>query len=217
PDRYRGHDVLRAYATELVESPDHAEERRSALLRVLDHYLYTANGAAPLLGPKLERLRLGEPRPGVTPEAIADREQAWSWYTAEEQVLLAAVRRTAAEGLDRHTWWLTNAVCGFLDRRMRWDEIVELCLLGLAAATRLGETRGAAYCHRMIANAFVRRARFDEAVPHIEAALALYESLGDHGRIASMHRVYSYGLNRRGRLDESLEHAMKSLELYRLA
>jgi DNA-binding SARP family transcriptional activator/tetratricopeptide (TPR) repeat protein len=217
PGRYRGHDLLRAYATELVEAPGRADERREAVHRVLDHYAHTANAAAPLLGPKRERFGPEPPVCGVTPEVISDPEQAWTWFTAEQQVLVAAIRRSAADGLDAYTWRLTNVSSGFLDRRGRWDEVVELNLLALDAATRLGETRAAAYSRRMMAGAYVRRARFDDAVPHIEAAIALYESLGDHGRIASMHRVRSYGLNRRGRYREALAEAMKSLDLYRLA
>jgi hypothetical protein len=85
----------------------------------LDHYLFTANPAASLLGPKLVRVQLAQPQPGVTPETLAGREHPWIWYTAEEQVLLAAVRWTAKEGPGLQTWRLTNAVCGLPGSRPR--------------------------------------------------------------------------------------------------
>jgi hypothetical protein len=42
------HDLLRTYAAELSHTTDTDQERHAATLRMVDHYLHTAKGAAPL-------------------------------------------------------------------------------------------------------------------------------------------------------------------------
>jgi tetratricopeptide (TPR) repeat protein len=217
PGRYRSHDLLRAYAVELSEAPEHTPERAAAQQRVLNHYLYTASTAAPLITPNREENPLAPVPDRVTPEHPRDRDAAWAWYSAEQQVLVAAVRRAADEGFDGYTWRLAAVVSDFLDRQGRWDEVVSANLAALEAATRLGEVRAAAHAHRLLGNGYARRARYDDAYPHIQQAIDLFGQIGDHARIASAHRLYAFALERQGRHAEGLEHARRSLELYQVA
>jgi DNA-binding SARP family transcriptional activator len=67
PGRYSFHDLIRAYATELLEATDTDTDCHEALARLLDHYLHSsyAEPTAP-----------GRPPPGVTPERFSDHESA---------------------------------------------------------------------------------------------------------------------------------------------
>src|SRR5206468_1826353 len=67
PGRFAFHDMLRAYAAERAAAEDGEAERRSAIHRMLDHYLHTAHAAA-LLSPHFDALALVPPQPGVSRE-----------------------------------------------------------------------------------------------------------------------------------------------------
>jgi DNA-binding SARP family transcriptional activator len=70
PGRYAYHDLLRSYATELLEEGDPAD-RQEATGRLLDHYVHTARAAFRLSG----RAAVADPdaaRSGVTIERPAD-------------------------------------------------------------------------------------------------------------------------------------------------
>jgi DNA-binding SARP family transcriptional activator len=91
PGRYSFHDLIRAYAAELLESTDLEMDRRAALARLLDHYLQSARAAHAALKPRRRLTAPGQPRPGVSPEQFSDYESAMSWFTTERRVLSAAV------------------------------------------------------------------------------------------------------------------------------
>jgi DNA-binding SARP family transcriptional activator len=91
PGRYSFHDLIRAYAAELLESTDPEMDRRAALARLLDHYLQSAQAAHAALKPRRGLTAPGQPRPGVSPEQFSGYESAMSWFTTERRVLSAAV------------------------------------------------------------------------------------------------------------------------------
>jgi hypothetical protein len=93
PGRYGFHDLLRAYAIELTERHESVEHRSAARHRFLDHFLHTAHSATLLLRPARDPITLPAPADGVTPEPLADRDAALTWFQAEHAVLLAAVAR----------------------------------------------------------------------------------------------------------------------------
>jgi hypothetical protein len=91
PGRYSCHDLIRAYAAELLETTDLETDRRTALARLLDHYLHSARAAQAALKPRRRLTAAGRPQPAVTPEQFSGYESAMSWFTAERRVLNAAV------------------------------------------------------------------------------------------------------------------------------
>ena len=117
PGRYTFHDLLRAYATEQTHSHDTDEQRSQALHRALDHYIHTVRRADRLLNSPGDQAPLAVPEPGVTPETPADGQQAWNWFTAEHQVLLAAIAQAAAHGLDTRIYQLAETLPIFYRRR----------------------------------------------------------------------------------------------------
>jgi DNA-binding SARP family transcriptional activator/tetratricopeptide (TPR) repeat protein len=212
PGRYRSHDLLRAYATELVSTVDDEDERRTALHRVLDHYVRTATAAALLISPSRDPVPLPAAPPGVAAQDLADARAALSWFSAEYRVLLATMRH--ATGFDRHVVLLGWALADFLDRQGHWDNQAQAQEMAVRAAQRLSDVAGQAYAERSIARAHARVGRYDQAFVHFELALRLFAETGDRIGQAYTHRGLSFILWRQGRNGEALQHAQLAYDLY---
>lgn len=88
PGRYAFHDLLRAYASELVESSEDVAGRAVVIRRMLDHYLVTAYRAGMRLRPHQGSVAL---QAGITPETINDLGDAMAWFAVEQNVLLRVI------------------------------------------------------------------------------------------------------------------------------
>jgi DNA-binding SARP family transcriptional activator/tetratricopeptide (TPR) repeat protein len=221
-DRSRGrftfHDLLRAYARELADTHDSAEERRSAIRRVLDHYLCSAYRADQLLHPtRDDTITLTPASPLVTPEEPADYRQALTWFDTEYPVLLAALRQAASEGFDVHTWQLAWALTSFVDRRGQWHDAVASQGVALEAADRLGDVYAQAISHGCLARANIRLRRYEDGHAHQIRALELYTELGDLIGQALTHRSIAWVLDQQGSYPDALLHSQQALELFRIA
>jgi hypothetical protein len=86
PDRYRYHDLLRAFALSRACAPG---ERAPALHALLDHYLTSVREAARALG------RVAGP--AGTPRRLTGPEAARAWLFVEHGAILSAIERAAEE------------------------------------------------------------------------------------------------------------------------
>jgi tetratricopeptide (TPR) repeat protein len=213
PGRFGSHDLLRAYAAELVREHDPEPERDAAVHRMLDHYLRTACAADALLDPHRDVVELPPSPAGVTPEEIADRARAVDWFTAEHEVLLAAVAQAAAARLDEHTALLAWALVSFLDRRGYWGDLAGTQHLALGAVERLGDQAAAAHAHRSLARAYARTGRYPEALEHLRAALTVSEQVDDRTGQARTHLNLAWVLELQGDYAVALKHAGQALAL----
>src|ERR1700722_19820347 len=177
--RYTCHDLLRAYAAEQTSRSDGDGERRAAMHRMLDHYLHTAFGAAMLLDQIDPPTAPPAARPGVAPEELADRRQAYAWFEAERPVLSAAISYAARHGFDGHAWHLPQALREFYIRRAYWAESAATQQVAPAIAGRAAHESGQATAPRGLGAALVRLGRYAEAAVHLDLALDLYRRLGD--------------------------------------
>jgi tetratricopeptide (TPR) repeat protein/transcriptional regulator with XRE-family HTH domain len=213
--RYAFHDLLRAYAAEQARDTGGEAEREAATGRVLDHYLQTAAQAARLLNPSHEPVVLATPSPGTAPEQPADRRRALAWFTAEHQVLLAAVALAAQAGFDVHAWQLPWALAPFLQTRGHWQEWVATQRAALAAATRLGEEAAQAVCSRLLAVAHSELGDYAESSRLFTLSLTLYQRLGHRLGEAKIQFNLAALAEGQGRYADMLEHAERALRLYR--
>ncbi|MEV4621178.1 BTAD domain-containing putative transcriptional regulator [Asanoa sp. NPDC049573] len=115
PDRYAFHDLLRAYATELVQRLDTPAEQRDAELRMIDHYLQMAYAGTQLV-PAWESLHPPAHRPGVALDRINDHREAFEWFAREHHVLLALVQQSAADDLAKYGQQLASMLVEHLYR-----------------------------------------------------------------------------------------------------
>jgi tetratricopeptide (TPR) repeat protein len=216
PGRFGLHDLLRAYAAERAAGVSPAA-RRSALARVLDHYLHTAYAAAVLLSPTLEPVTLAPPQPGVTPEPLATEQEALAWFEAEHYVLISAAALAGRDGFDTCAWQLPWAMAQFLDWQGHWHEWADTGRTALAAATRLGDRAGQALAARALSSACARLGDYEQANTHMTDCLRYYRQLGDRIGQGRVLQNLSWLFGQQGRYADALEHAEQSVTLFRAA
>ena len=217
PGRYSFHDLLRAYASDLAHRIDPDQHRHTAMQRMLDHYLHTADTAARLLNSTVDPIMLTAPAPGVTPQHLSDHQQALGWFTAERPVLLAAIDQAVATGFDTHVWQLAWTLWEFLDRRGDWHDWAATGRAAVAAAHRLADPVAQARAHRHLAIPYIQMGRLEDAHTELHRAVDLATRAGDQTGQAQIHHDLAVLWERRGGPARALEHARQALDLYRAA
>ncbi|MFD5000733.1 AfsR/SARP family transcriptional regulator [Streptomyces buecherae] len=211
-DRYRFHDLLRAYAGELAGAHDSEAERGHALDAMLTWYAHTAHTADRLLYPTCTRV-VTNPTEPAHPHLLAGRDDAWAWFTAERANLVAALHHAVDTAMDRYALHLVDALC-FLVLMGGWQERVDTATAALHAARRSGRTE-----HE--ANVLLARG---EALAHLQhpdaerdltRAHALAKDVGNnHIQIAARTELGQL-LRRQTRIVEALRHFDEALVLSR--
>lgn len=213
PGRYACHDLLRAYAAELLDP----SERDGARRRLLDHYLHTAHAAALMIEPHRDPVDLPPPAAGVTVPRLDDAAQAQQWLDRERATLLAAVAQAASAGLDGHAWRLAWALATYLSRSCRWSELAAAGRTGLAAAQRSGDLAGQAHSHRDLGLAEHQLGRLDSWASHLHRAGTLFERLGDPAGQAYALLYLGWVYERHGRQRDALDCDERALHLFEKA
>ncbi|MCX4817954.1 tetratricopeptide repeat protein [Streptomyces sp. NBC_01239] len=221
--RYSCHDLLAAYASELLQEEDTEEERASARRRMLDHYLHSATIARRYLSsvPTPASVDIPAAAPGVhITEFDGERTTATAareWFDAEHSVLLACVELAAATRLDTYTWCLAWALGPYLERRSKWTEVKTAFHQAREAAERLGDLFAEGYAHGALAQASVTTDSMEEASAHMARALLLFAALGDPVLLGKAHSQASWVVERAGDLEAALDHSRQALDLHRSA
>ncbi|MFI0814274.1 AfsR/SARP family transcriptional regulator [Streptomyces sp. NPDC021098] len=217
PGRYAFHDLLRAYAMELTQEYDSADERRAALHRVLDHSLHSSFAAGRAFTPHREPIPLAPARSGVTVETFTEHAQALTWFSEEHPVLIAALQRAADAGFETHAWQLAWSLMEFLDQLGHWHDQRTVHRIALGAAHRVADPAGQAYACHGLGLADLRMGLYDRARSHLLRAFNLHGQTANHIGQARIHVALNMTAERQGRDDELLYHARRSLELYQVA
>jgi tetratricopeptide (TPR) repeat protein/DNA-binding transcriptional ArsR family regulator len=168
--RWRMHDLVRLYATELSLTRDGSDERDAALDRLLDHFRERVTAAHTWLQPDAaKRAPNGH---------FASREQALCWLDGERPNLVAAAAAALQARRWRHVCGLAEYLSLYLDMRHHVEDWLRLGGLALDAARHIGpgHTRAAA---GLAGNACRVARRFDEAVTCHQQALDLAIAAGD--------------------------------------
>jgi DNA-binding SARP family transcriptional activator len=217
PDRYTLHDLLRAYANQLVHTVDPEDERDAATRRILDHYLHTARVAALLLNPHRDPLAPTAPEPGTVPEHLTGDRQALAWLAAERHNLLAATEHAARTGQRARTWQLAWALQEYLDRRGHWHDWVATQQAALAAGIQQPDRPTQARAHRSLGMAHDQLGQRAQARQHLKAALDLYHRLDDRAGQAYTHLLIARTAERDADIQRALRHSEDALSLYQAA
>ncbi|GAA4013916.1 BTAD domain-containing putative transcriptional regulator [Allokutzneria multivorans] len=161
--RVRFHNLVRIYAEEQLDlAPEPVLERAlPAMVR-----------AAEERGSKLpSRSWNGFPakeKPSV----------ALEWFTAEQPVLVGAVRQAAATGDAESAWRLTSALTGYLDLRGDWDDWRRTHCWALSACRSAGDWHGAARMSYGLGLLAAARDRYPQGARWFARALSSWRSLG---------------------------------------
>jgi DNA-binding SARP family transcriptional activator len=212
PGRYRCHDLLRHYATELSAAESEAD-RTAAVGRLYEWYLAAVDQAARLLYPEMVRLPYapaGEPpSPGWT-----DPAEALGWLEQERPNLVRAVQSVAAHGPRPLAYRLADALRGYFQIRRHVTDSEAVYRAGAAAAQAEHDRLGQAASMLGLADYYRQQHRYPEAIDHFVRAAALGEQAGwPAGQAAALtHLGAVYGET--GRLATEVEHVTRALEIY---
>lgn len=220
PGRYVMHDLIGAYATELVEDTETDAERRSAQERIIGHYLYTAYAGNRLIEPHRHSFVMPPAPEDVAPAPLADADAAMAWFAVEYPVLMSTVRQATELGLETSAWQLTWAMQQFFDRRGLWHDWLATLYVARTAAARRSDRVGLAHIYRGIGTAYSRLGRADDSYRELDRALDLFGELDDPVAQANLHLVLGSVKSRsrdRRRLLEARDHSYRALELFTAA
>jgi DNA-binding SARP family transcriptional activator len=213
-DRYRFHDLLKAYAQDRARAEETASARDHAVRRVLAWYLHSVVAVARVISPHGNQVDPGELEPGVEPLDFASVDAALDWCEVERTNLVAATRQAAALGLDDIAWKLPVAALGFFNRRTYWEEWVATHEIALDSARRVGDKRAEAWVLNNLGMAYLRQGR-EEGVGYFRQALAIRRDIGDQTGEAQAANNLAYAYLLVKRFDEALELLYLALELQR--
>jgi len=216
PGRYECHDLLRGYAAEQARDIDGDDGCVAAVRRVLDHYVHTAAAAAGWLSPTRPSLAPASPGPRVWPEPIGDDGQALAWFTAECDVLRAALRQADA-GFEAHAWRLGCSLVPYFCLSVSWPEWAATSRLSLAAAQRAGDLTGQAGAHLSLGLATQRLGSPDPAQQHLRQAIDMFLRAGHQVGAARAEFDLAFALVELGRHEDALAHVQRAGHLYRAA
>jgi transcriptional regulator with XRE-family HTH domain len=218
PGRFTFHDLLRAYAAELVSGSDSDADRRAAMHRLLDYYLRTSWAAEHVVHPTRAQPSLPPSLPGVArTEDFTSYGEALRWLQAEHRVLIATITHAAVAGFDTHSWQMSCALRSFFDRQGHWQDWVASQQIGLGAAQRAGDIAGQAHVHRDLGLAYTRLCSYAEAHAQLGQAVDLYQMTGDRVCEANAHLDVARVFEFEGSPGEALRECESALRLYRKA
>ncbi|MFF5721319.1 ATP-binding protein [Streptomyces buecherae] len=220
-ERYRFHDLLRLFATELVASEDGPATERTARDRTARWMLARATAAglhfdaqrpappdetadyphgAPGAGPG--EPTTGDPDPATAP---ATRAEARRWLEAEWAQWLAALRHAAEAGWHRAVVDAAEAMHWFSDLTQHWELWVEVFRHAANAARALGSGHEEATQLNYLAWAY-NLCVYDHhaALAAAQAAYVAARASGDQLQTGWALGYQAGALRRLGRLDEAV-------------
>ncbi|MEV0713790.1 BTAD domain-containing putative transcriptional regulator [Asanoa sp. NPDC050611] len=212
PDRYVTHDLLRAYADELV-ARDPAEERSTAVRRMLEWFARTSLNARPLLQPSNARVDLAERADAAPSLAFHDERAAREWYESERNNLFAAVDLAYAQGFDDLCWRIAYATWVFHHLIGAWDDLLRTHETGLRAARRLGDRSAQAQLLAGMGIAYRATGDPGRSIETHRQALELFSAAGDEVGTASALSNLCAAYRDAGDLRQSLECGRAAYEL----
>lgn len=215
--RYHLHDLVGAFAREVLAEEVPAVARAQAVHRLLRCWLFLAREAHRReYGGDFTVLRSGAeawPLPApVGGELLADPMR---WLESERANLLAAVRLAAELGHHDLCWDLVVTLVTLFENRAYRDDWRETHEIALEAVRRSGDSRAEAAVRRSRAGLALSEHRLTEALPDLRAALDYFERAGDtHGRGLAL-RGLAFVDRAQGRTAEALARYQQALADFR--
>jgi tetratricopeptide (TPR) repeat protein/transcriptional regulator with XRE-family HTH domain len=179
PGRYGMHDLLRAYAHEVAVGQDLQDERRAALTRLFDHYLYTAAVAMDFLHPAERHRRPHIVPPTTAAVALTSPAAAKGWLDAHRACLVAVTTYAAGNGWPGHAVRLAAVLSRYLRSGGYYYEAVTVHRTAHHTAHHLGDTAAEATALTDLGVIEWVLGRYEESTRLYQQALALFRENGD--------------------------------------
>ncbi len=210
-NRYRFHDLLRAYAAEQAMAVDSAEERDELLKSLLRWYVHATHTCDVLLFPG--HLRLPPPSATSSPRLPFDDQQgAMAWIEAERFNCLAVLRLAADTELHRHVIHLAEGF-RFLLLLGRLDEWLECGIAGLEATRRSNDSAAEIRLLLNTSEALTLLKRWNEALIELDKAMALSIEFDDEYNRAAVLNGIGLLYYERGQFDRALNPLYEALRV----
>jgi DNA-binding SARP family transcriptional activator/Tfp pilus assembly protein PilF len=215
PGRYGMHDLLHAYAAELVHTHDAEQVRSAAQGRLLDHYRHTASVAMDTAYPQDHEHRPRIPPTDTPPPDLSDPNQATSWLDTEHPNLLATARHAAEHGWPTHTLDLSAILRRRLRTRGRYSDAEALHQLALTTARTVGDRAGELDALTGLGWVHVLQGRLEQAAAHMGQALQIARTVGDRAGVLDALRGLGQVHVRQGRHERATDHYRQALQIAR--
>ncbi|MCO8275502.1 tetratricopeptide repeat protein [Actinoplanes sp. TRM 88003] len=210
--RFWMHDLIRAYAQELVQGHDDELTQVRAFERLTAHYRQSAHEADRLLGPSI----MLDPPPAMADVVTVrpgDGIEAGAWLNAERQVLKAVVQRLI-EGGDVAAAWRLTVNLHFFNQREGWcHDWAATSRACLQAATSAGDDLGSAFMARSLSGAEMMLGHYESALQHLDRSLELFTALGHSQGQALVYRNLGQVTDLQGRHQEAIGYFERAVQL----
>lgn len=177
--RYVLHDLVRAYAEDRAHEEDRPADRREALNRLFDHYLYAAAAAMNALYPAEGHRRPTLPSRPRADLTFDDPKAALLWLDAERATLVAICLHATSNGWPEHAVRLAGILYSYLDNGGHPADAVTVHTEAQHAARLLGDTTAEASALTNLGVVCWQLGRHPKAIDHLERALSLFRKVGD--------------------------------------
>jgi tetratricopeptide (TPR) repeat protein len=213
-NRYRLHDLLRAYSLERLQHEEAARERTHAVRRMLSWYLLSGDTARRAILPYSHAVAL-VPQVQIASPSFDSVEDAMEWYEIERINILAAMQQSMDLGQYDLAWKLPVVCDGFFELRSYWPEWRQIHVDGLDAAQIIGDSLGTASNLLCLGDACWRTGSHEEALGHYERSAAIADTIDD--RWIEGFAVRGSGLikQEQGNVPESIEYFRRALVIFR--
>jgi DNA-binding SARP family transcriptional activator/tetratricopeptide (TPR) repeat protein len=210
------HDLLHAYANELVTTEDLAATRQIALTRLFDYYVSAAAGAMDSLHAAERHTRPVVP-PSATPvPALADPAAARAWLDAERLTLIEVCAYAAEHGWPQHAVSLSVILYRYLESG-HYTDALTLHSHALHAARGSGDRHAEATALTNLGAVYRLLGSYGTAGEHLGLAADLFAESGDlRGQARALSNLGVVD-DRTGRHDSAAGYCRRALALYRQA
>ncbi|RSM91684.1 hypothetical protein DMH04_01530 [Kibdelosporangium aridum] len=212
-ERYRFHDLLRAYAADQAHRRDLEDDRDRAIRNLFAWYAQTAYVCDQLLHPNHYRIPLQLPPVARAYEAqVHNFGHALVWLEDEYMNLLAVLHNARQQKLYQHVLHLADGM-RFLYLLGSWDDYLDTETLGLVASGHCRDGRAERHFLGRRGETLTRLHRWDEARADFDRVLAMAraaaDSIGEGVALSDLGFLY---LERRD-YDKALTYALEALPL----
>jgi tetratricopeptide (TPR) repeat protein len=215
-ERYRLHDLLRAYSLEVCQHAEHQRERTHAVRRMLVWYLLAADVGRKAILPYSHAVELSYPGEFDLP-IFDDAATAMTWFEGERINLLAALQVALDWGQYDLAWKLPVVLDGFFELRSYWFEWKDIHDDGLLAARTMGDLLGQSSNLLCRADANWRLKSHNRALEDYREAESLARRIGDTWLQGFALRGAGLIYEELGRIDDAKQRYEESLEVFRVS
>jgi DNA-binding SARP family transcriptional activator/tetratricopeptide (TPR) repeat protein len=213
--QFRFQDLIRGFAAVRAEREDPEPERRQAVGRLLDYYLYAADKADRVLLPFRRRMPVSVGQLPAASPALGTQEDAAGWLESEWRNILQAAQHAGRHEWKRKCADLIHVLAGFVEIRAYWDEAIAAHTLALRACRDLADPARIAQAALELSEVSQQTGRHEATLPLAEDAAAIYRSLADGRGEAEALDQMGMAHQRAARSREALAYFHEARILYR--